>query len=119
MTPINFVTFLFSLLLVELHYTIKRSHNHNDGASRLPAWLHHLLYKPEPYQYVRKGNKSPQAGSWFYHSKQKKLMKMEAEEAFAMRNTVLLLLTVLVAAATGASCVFLRWVYYRIPVLVG
>jgi hypothetical protein len=117
MTPINFITFLMSLLLVEVHYTIRRYRNSHDAAnSRLPAWLHNMLYRPQPYQYARMGSQEPlQTGAWFYHTKQKKLMKMEAEEAFAMRSTVLLLMAVAVAAGTGLTWVLLRWVYRRIP----
>lgn len=80
MTPVNFVTFLFSLLLIDLRYTMMRTHTHAAGTySRLPAWLHALIYRPRHSEA-------------YYHSKQKKLMRMEAEEAFRFRNTMLVLL---------------------------
>lgn len=91
-TPVIFVTFLFSLLLVDLRYSVERSrfHSHSraDTPTFLPAWLHRLIYRPQTPQY--------------YRTKQKKLMRMEAEEAFRMRNSMLLALALVAAAASGA-----------------
>jgi hypothetical protein len=103
-TPVNFVTFLVSLVLVDLRYTRLRMHSHHSvRESKLPTWLHDILYYRQPYDDV--GGRRP-GGSherWHYHSNQKKLMKMEAEEAFRLRGTVLLFLAVLAATATGGT----------------
>lgn len=93
MTPINFVTFLVSLYLVDWHFRSKREHIHDDGRqSSWPAWLHHLVFHPEPYSWAGRGTAPPNKGdrNFYYHTKQKKLMKMEASVAFEMRRRVLL-----------------------------
>ncbi|ETS88053.1 hypothetical protein PFICI_01881 [Pestalotiopsis fici W106-1] len=111
MTPINFVTFLVSLYLVDYHYNSKRehTHDHNKRASRLPGWLHSLLFKPQPYAWVGGGDSSAAPPNqddknWYYHTKQKKLMKMEAAAAFEMRRSVTVALVfIAVGAAWGLS----------------
>lgn len=100
MTPIIFVTFLASLVLVDLSYSIKRSHLHpEEYSSRLPHWLHRIIYRYQPYQYVqvdRDGNPiRDSAYQGFYHSKQRKLMKMEVDDAFQIRGTVLFVMGIL------------------------
>ncbi|KAJ6786873.1 hypothetical protein PWT90_00014 [Aphanocladium album] len=110
MTPINFVSFLVSLVLVDIHYTRLRMHTHAESRSRLPNWLHDILYRRHPYEDLHQrpgGIQEP----WYYHSKQKKLMKMEAEDAFRLRGTVLVGLAV--AAATGTTAAL-----YSLKVLV-
>lgn len=116
MTPVNFVVFLFSLLLVDLRYSLMRSHSHAETSSRLPTWLHNLFYSPRPYQYMRVKGKD-QEGRWYYHSKQKKLMRMEAEEAFQIRNTMLIVLAVVIAAASGTAWYLATRIYrhYLLP----
>ena len=108
MTPINFVTFLVSLWLVDYHYHHQREYEsaarqgHHD--SRLPAWLHRLVYKPQqPYCWAGPGaatSSSSNGGEtrWYYHSKQKKLMRLHAAEAFEMRNPVLFAVVLATAA---------------------
>ncbi|KAH6660021.1 hypothetical protein BKA67DRAFT_546536 [Truncatella angustata] len=93
MTPINFVTFLVSLYLVDYHFHRKREHAHNDGAhSSLPTWLQQVIFRPQPYSWVGGKTEAPpnqQDRNWYYHTKQKKLMKMEAAAAFEIRRSVL------------------------------
>ena len=93
MTPINFVTFLLSLVLVDLRYALRRKHTHAESTSRLPPWLHTLLYRP--YENDRTKANVATDGRWYYHTKQKKLFKMEADEAFRFRNTMLILVGLL------------------------
>lgn len=105
MTPINFVAFLVSLVVIDVRYTLMRSythsHSHSSGSSRLPDWLHALVYRQQPYDYGNGRNTSSQR-PWYYQTKQKQLMKMEAEEAFRSRNTVVIGLVVgLVLIAVG------------------
>lgn len=92
MTPIIFISFLVSLAWVEFRYTLIRLHSHSEIPKRMPRWLHHLIYHEAPYQYVQVDSGSPKDTRWYYHSKQRKLMKMEVEDAFQIRNTVLLAL---------------------------
>lgn len=105
MTPLNFVTFLFSLVLIDLRYTLMRSHNRSGGPSRLPDWLYAIIYREQPYESrPRRGAgrkaKNKNEEQWHYHTMQKKLLKMEADEAFRFRNSFILLLGL--AAAGGA-----------------
>lgn len=107
MTPVNFVAFLFSLFLVDLRYSLRRSHTHSEPPRRLPSWLHSLVYRSHPY-----GGDRVRAGAgdqWHYHSKQRKLLEMEAEEAFQFRNAMLVLLGVVaIGAATGVWYLVIR-----------
>ncbi|KAH8177729.1 hypothetical protein LIA77_02811 [Sarocladium implicatum] len=105
MTAINFVTFLFSLLAVDIHYTLRRSTMSERAASSgiVPKWLHHILRPSEPY-------------GTYYRTKQKKLMRMEAEDAFRLRNRTLVVMAgSLIGAVVGAwwlvGRIYQRWVY--------
>lgn len=131
MTPIIFVSFLVSLALVDFQYYAMRvrSYEEEDSGSRLPAWLHRLVYRPQPYQYVRvtvdqtsRGGRGAVAGAgagrsaerndsrgWYYHSKQRKLMKMEVDDAFAIRSTVLAVMGVLVLVFGWVLWQVARW----------
>ncbi|CAK7205633.1 hypothetical protein SEUCBS139899_008411 [Sporothrix eucalyptigena] len=150
MTPIIFVSFLFSLALVELRYSMLRSHHHDrpphghshghnnatgtnnaDANSsgctrhRMPEWLHHIVYRRQPYHYVLVkddsqpvgGAKTTTAGSTrstddgtYYHSMQRKLLKMETDEAFRIRTTVLFVMGVTAVGSVWASMVAVKWV---------
>jgi hypothetical protein len=68
MTPVNFTAFIVSLLVVDVRHSLQRSDTYNHGF------------------YSR----------WFYHSNQKQLMKMEADEAFRLRKSALLVIASLV-----------------------
>ncbi|KAJ4396856.1 hypothetical protein N0V93_001078 [Gnomoniopsis smithogilvyi] len=107
MTPVIFVSFVASLAWVDFRYTVMRSHIHSDSTSRMPRWLHTLLYRDTPYQYVRVDRSKQgtpmtrdEGTKWHYHTKQRKLMKMEAEDAFRIRGSVLVILGLLAVAAT-------------------
>ncbi|KAI3329134.1 hypothetical protein HD806DRAFT_481808 [Xylariaceae sp. AK1471] len=136
-TPINFVAFLLSLYLVDSHYRAQRHRQYKSNASKQDnnrrSWLHRLLYRQpsspydwvDEYEYqvrlststfpreprVRDEVTRPlkQVGDpWFYHTKQKKLFRVEAEHAFALRDSVLFGLCVLAILA--------GWVLWRIIV---
>ncbi|KAH9902030.1 hypothetical protein F4778DRAFT_105150 [Xylariomycetidae sp. FL2044] len=133
LTPINFVTFLVSLYLVDSQYQSQRAAQHHQKPSSsslsssfqrlLPAWLHPLLFRPQqqqqqqqPYQWVTApvspqrppSSRHEEQQRWYYHTKQKKLMKMEAADAFELRNTVLVVLCVMgLGAAWGVAWVAL------------
>ena len=88
MTPIIFVSFLFSLAWVDYRHSVRRpSHSHAEDETRwLPQWIHRLVYRVQPY-----------------HTKQRKLMRLEAEEAFEMRGWAVLFLGVLGALLSWAG----------------
>lgn len=111
MTPVNFVAFLFSLLLVDVRYNITRAYGHPDPTSRLPPWLHQLFYRRQPYQ-QHNATTHDQPGRWYYHSKQKKLMRMEASEAFEMHTSMLLGLAVVGIVATAMFYYAVSRLYY-------
>ena len=119
MTPINFVTFIFSLVIVDLRYTLLRSQSHSRAPSRLPGWLSAILYREQPYSYETRlhdaRGRAGEDGPWYYHTKQKKLLKMEADEAFKFRTTMLFLLgTCMMGAVVGflylVRGLFRRWI---------
>ncbi|KAF7544773.1 hypothetical protein G7Z17_g9689 [Cylindrodendrum hubeiense] len=132
MTPVNLVVFLLSLALVDLRYTLARTSNSHGGAgdapsgfvhqwlSRwLPSWVAQRLdrlvslFRGQPYRDPRDAS----GGRWHYHSKQKKLLKMEADEAFQLRGTVLAVLVVLAAAATVIFSYVASRAYYALVAL--
>jgi hypothetical protein len=116
MTPVVLVSFLVSLAWVDFRYTLVRSHTHSDDdPSRMPNWLHHVLYRPQPYHYVkvegeREGVvKDSDGNKFYYHSKQKKLLRMEAEDAFQMRWIVVAILGGVIASAAWGSWAAFSW----------
>ncbi|EEU48349.1 uncharacterized protein NECHADRAFT_98627 [Fusarium vanettenii 77-13-4] len=114
MTPINITVFLLSLFLVDLRYTQGRINRYGDGdngAGRSSRWIPRWF--TQPYQHI--GHTDHDAhGSWHYHSKQKKLMKMEAEEAFQMRSHVLVLLAVMVVLGMSAAWYLTSRLYHGV-----
>lgn len=114
MTPITFVTFLFSLLIVDVRYSITRAYSHPDPNSRLPPWLHQVIYRRRPYQQQQqqRNGAGDQPGRWYYQTKQKKLMKMEASEAFEMHTSVMLMLAVTATTVAGVSGYVASRLYY-------
>ncbi|KAJ4381969.1 hypothetical protein N0V85_008612 [Neurospora sp. IMI 360204] len=117
MTPIIFVSFILSLAIVDLKYSMHRSHYHAERRpSRLPPWLHRIAYKYRPYQYtaVDENGKPVEDKDGYYHSKQRKLMAMEADDAFQMRRTVVAGLVLAGMVATWGAWWTLRWVLARV-----
>lgn len=136
MTPLLFVSFLVSLALVDLRHQARRAHFHAaDPArpSRLPRWLHRLVFRrhgglrggpppPPPPGRGAAGAVGPGAGGVddgereekkeenYYHSKQKQLMKMQAAEAFEIRDWVLVVLAVVGLVVVWAAWKVLAWV---------
>ena len=122
MTGFNFVSFLFSLLLVDIHYTMRRQSTaattSSSPGSLLPSWLHQLLHPTEPYEASPigqgPGGRGGRGGRGYYHSHQKKLFRMEAEDAFRLRNRTLVVLGGLAMGAMGlvwylAGRAYRRW----------
>lgn len=121
MTPVIFVSFLTSLAWVEFRYSIRRAHSHSEEPSALPQWLHRIVYRETPYKYVRVDPTKPNApaGSdegtrWYYHRKQRKLMEMEADDAFQIRKTVLVVSAVVGVAASWVLWWVVWWIWITI-----
>lgn len=108
MTPINFISFILSLYLVDSHYHDRRMQEHSERYGRLPSWLlpswlGRLLFRPHPYGWVgRTGTNGAKSERWYYHTKQRKLMRMEVADAFEMRRPILLALSVVAFCAAWA-----------------
>ncbi|KAH6649975.1 hypothetical protein F5144DRAFT_543072 [Chaetomium tenue] len=131
MTPLIFTTFLISLALVDLRHSALRAHYHADPNTNtntnrqparrvLPPWLHRIVYRYQPHRYANSsprpaagpgsspgsmGGSSDGGGGGageYYHSKQRELMRMEAEEAFEMRGVVVV--------GLGLAVIYWRWV---------
>ncbi|EAQ92538.1 predicted protein [Chaetomium globosum CBS 148.51] len=90
----------------------------------LRPWLHRVVYRYQPYRYANSSTRpaaepgnSPGgargasdgggggAGE-YYHSKQRELMRMEAEEAFEMRSVVVV--------GLGLVSVVVEWMVWRV-----
>lgn len=110
MTPINFVSFIVSLALVDIHYTQLRMQT--QSRSRLSNWSYNSLFRGQPYEDVRRRPSSAHE-PWYYHSKQKKLMRMEAEEAFRLRRIVVIGLAVTTAAVTTGVLYSVKLLFSR------
>jgi hypothetical protein len=102
MTPILFISFVVSLTLIDLRHSATRAHYHAEETkdSRMPRWLHRIIYRYQRYQYVPVDDQGRPLGEkvdshQYYHSKQRKLMRMEAAEAFEIRSAVLVALALL------------------------
>lgn len=107
MTPINLTVFLVSLLIVDMRYTKNRvqtyGYTHLDLPWWYPRWVAQYIW-PQPYQHIGRTDKGKKTNErWHYHTKQKKLMKMEADEAFEMRSTILVILFAVLAFMTCAT----------------
>ncbi|KAF4999536.1 hypothetical protein FGRMN_2405 [Fusarium graminum] len=114
MTPINITVFLFSLLLVDFRHTAGRN-NFYDTGTRQSRWIPRWLL--QPYQHI--GHTDHDAhGRWHYHSKQKKLMRMEADEAFQMRSTVLVFMALTLVLATTAVWFLTSRLFHSVAALV-
>ncbi|KAF5663969.1 hypothetical protein FHETE_7276 [Fusarium heterosporum] len=114
MTPVNITVFLFSLLLVDFRYTAGRN-NFYDTGTRQSRWIPRWLL--QPYQHIGHADHDAH-GRWHYHSKQKKLMRMEADEAFQMRSTVLVFMALTLALATTAVWFLTSRLFHSVAALV-
>jgi hypothetical protein len=99
MTPIIFISFVVSLSLIDMRHSAQRSHYHADShETRMPTWLHRIIYRYQRYRYVpvdengKPVGKPVGDGKEYYHSHQRKLMRMEVAEAFEIRNSVVIAL---------------------------
>ncbi|KAH8603153.1 hypothetical protein B0O99DRAFT_491003, partial [Bisporella sp. PMI_857] len=105
--PLTFISFLFSLALIDWKNNSTRTHYHPANApppttifGRVKTLFHFIIFKPSsasnPYAYVRvsekAGGDNKNSKSWHWHTKQRKMMKAEFVDAFKIRKIVLALL---------------------------
>ncbi|KAI0432943.1 hypothetical protein F5Y09DRAFT_113745 [Xylaria sp. FL1042] len=92
-----------------------------DSYQRSP--VSQSAYTTPPHHEVRAKNgdavsprstKETGGGTWYYHTKQKKLLKVEAADAFALRNSVFLFLGVLAVAVGWVLWRMVMWLTARI-----
>lgn len=89
----------------------------------MPAWLHRHVYRRQPYHYVlvradghqQVSDKASADDGTYYHSMQRKLLKMESDEAFRIRTTVLFAMCAAVVSIAWAASTVVRWAagYFR------
>lgn len=113
MTPINFVSFIFSLVLVDIHYSCVRIQSHGGKSSRLAGWLHRLIFRPQRIETRGSGATRHREEISYYQSNQGKIMKFEAEEAFRVRNRIIIAMAVVFAIAIMAWWRLMQLIYYR------
>lgn len=105
MTAINFVSFLVALIFIDMRNSMSRSHCHSKGSTcPLPAWLHAVLFHRQPCPAPRYTDEQ------FYHSKQKKLFKMEAEEAFRVRKATIVAMGAVAVGASASGYYVVGWI---------
>ncbi|KAI0972518.1 hypothetical protein F4678DRAFT_428331 [Xylaria arbuscula] len=130
-TPINFIAFIVSLYLIDNRNRAQHERGPEgkaNGSSRR-TWLHKLLYRQraspydwvDSYQVQAKGDDAASPASrqangnpWFYQTKQKKLLRVEAADAFALRSSVLFALGVLTVSAAWLLCWAAMWLVARV-----
>lgn len=98
LAPINMISFLLSLLVVDHQERRWRLSQHASGSDRFRtyfswgAWL-----DPEPYQDAHDHKSAPVAGDtsfngWYRRKKHRAMAKLEFNDAFDMRGRVLVAL---------------------------
>ncbi|TEY39698.1 hypothetical protein BOTCAL_0453g00020 [Botryotinia calthae] len=124
--PITFVSFLISLLIIDSRNSYLRVHQHSEPRTypntfigRIQEFLHRLIYKPQPYAYIKSPSRGQNAEGierkgeepWHWNTKQKKMMKMEVSDAFKFRQWVLVGMAV-VATGIGLLVLYLgNWIW--------
>ncbi|ESZ96263.1 hypothetical protein SBOR_3318 [Sclerotinia borealis F-4128] len=123
--PITFISFIISLFLIDRRNSSLRIHQHSEPRTypdtflgRIQGYLHRLIFKPQPYAYVKspyrdqnaEGDRKREQEPWHWHTKQKKMMKMEVSDAFKLRQWVVVGMAV-VAVVMGLLMLFLgHWI---------
>ncbi|KAM0322897.1 hypothetical protein ACHAQA_009239 [Verticillium albo-atrum] len=114
MTPIIFVSFLVSLAWVDFRYTVLRARGRRSD-SRLPAWLHHLVYRRADEDGAQGGKaQGGQTTGGYYRSKQKKLARMEMADAFEIRMHVAAFLAAVAAVVSWVGVAVVGWVWRQV-----
>lgn len=112
MTPVNFISFILALVFIDARNSMHRyrAHHHRSakGPCPLPSWLHPVIYHKESHVHV------VETRDGYYHTKQKKLFEMEAEEAFRMRKTTIATVGAVVVALSAGGWYVVGEVFHRL-----
>ncbi|TVY52800.1 hypothetical protein LCER1_G006473 [Lachnellula cervina] len=124
--PLTFVSFLLTLALIDSRNHALRTHTHKPPSApfaRIKSLFHSLIFKrvpePSPYSYVRSPDAKSESGvehvqgneePWHWHTKQRKMMKAEMDDAFRMRKSVMVFLVLVGVGIAVAVGVIGRWV---------
>ncbi|RFU26173.1 hypothetical protein B7463_g10174, partial [Scytalidium lignicola] len=130
--PLTFLSFLFSLAIIDTQNQAARTASHrgqrpsDSGVGLSLFWR--LLYGDThgPYAYVRspaersegrdaaaaagKNDGGAEKEGWYFHTKQRKLMKMEVSDAFRIRKRVALGMILVSVVMAWLNWVLLRYV---------
>ncbi|OBT69871.1 hypothetical protein VE03_00471 [Pseudogymnoascus sp. 23342-1-I1] len=118
--PLTFLSFLLSLFLIDTYSTSSRRRDRAPTPPSVKDALIALLWRPKPgspYAYVGGGGKSGGGGKggereeWVWHTKQRKMLRMEVVDAFELRRWVVVALGVVVVVLGGAGWWVGRWVW--------
>ncbi|KFY13026.1 hypothetical protein V491_06553, partial [Pseudogymnoascus sp. VKM F-3775] len=113
--PLTFLSFLLSLFLIDTYSTSSRRRDH--ARHQAGGWLSTLLWRPKaesPYAYVGspgKGGTEGESEEWVWHTKQRKMLRMEIVDAFELRRWVMAALGVMVVVLGGAGWWVGWWIW--------
>ncbi|CAG8954372.1 hypothetical protein HYFRA_00005997 [Hymenoscyphus fraxineus] len=109
LAPLAFLSFILSLALIDSRNTYFRTSSQPPSRIQsVKGFFHALVFRRRegPYEYVgrerggdggvgveKKGGKGGN-GEWYWHTKQRKMMKRELDDAFEIRNGVAVVLVV-------------------------
>ncbi|RDL40067.1 Uncharacterized protein BP5553_00046 [Venustampulla echinocandica] len=125
-SPLIFISFLFSLALIDSRNYSFRQHSHPNSQDapttifgRIKAFLHPIFFKriSSPYVYVKSpeakssgaGNGTREEEPWHWHTHQRKMMKAEMDDAFRLRRSVMLVLIGLLIGTILVLATVIRW----------
>ncbi|PBP19570.1 hypothetical protein BUE80_DR009589 [Diplocarpon rosae] len=133
-TPVAFLSFLLSLALIDSHnHNLRHSHSLSRAQpttllGQVRQLLHSLVFtevgEKGPYAYVKSpgsremepekdANSSPDRAKeepWHWHTKQRKMMRAEMEDAFKLRKWVVIALIIGIVSAAVVVWMLGRWV---------
>ncbi|MCJ1258370.1 hypothetical protein MMC24_006203 [Lignoscripta atroalba] len=105
-TPLLFISFLLSLLLIDNrnHNSVTRHHSPpNESPASILGWIFGLRWKN------RDNNKGHQE-AWFWRAKHRRMARMEFSEAFEIRKLVLVGLVLGAVVSCMVGMWLARWV---------
>jgi hypothetical protein len=116
MTPVTLVSFLISLALVDARYAASRpTYPHHQ--QHAPAHAHPSLETGEsspalPRPGGRRRNADQDGSETYLHTRQRKMLRLEAEDAFRVRGAVVGVLGVMVLLGVWAAVWVVRAAWF-------
>ena len=127
--PLTFISFLISLALIDSQNYNRRAHSHSpsrpaptNAYGKTKNFIHSMFFRPaSPYAYVKsphiqaadakdfKEESEPRDQPWYWHTKQRKMMKAEVADAFKIRKWVLVSLFAISAGSVFGTFILVRW----------